>query len=695
MALAYLFDPNKQFQDRNGVNNVAGFLRVYYEGTDDRATTYKNFIGTLNPADIPIDNDGRAVVIVEGEKTYRLEVYTRNGNLQWTQHPLCPLVGGGGSFEQVQSNWKEDDPTSAAFIKNKPDIDNGRIHRLRPARDEIIGETSNYDGWVLDLESPNESAPGGYDRLTPQRLKQILDDGEFLVLETYQSGAYVPLALQALVTVQNENPLQISVDFVRQYESYNLLGFERMQIYTPSGEESYLQIRGLGPRSSWWQDKEALAINGDGKDVTVTFSEASARTNISTGEKLSVLFGKVKKFFTDLASVAFSGSYNDLSDKPTIPAAQVNSDWNAQSGVEQILNKPNLATVATSGSYNDLNNKPDLTQYIPSSQKGAANGVGTLDTSSLQPFEQTYNGYFVENNVSSAKVVKIGRFKGSNELRDSGGASFSVVFRSTNQASGQALLWVQKGEYNKTDSVCRKVVLFNRPNSGGTGNTGTSIQFYKDDVLIDGVNYVDVYMSMQGYATARITPLWMNRDMAQLTFSSESVELPQTAVIIDDSWFVRAPGIGAGDADTPVYVAPNGVAAPCNSHNHDLICQLKPIVHSGQTSMRYILCDRQKYTIENNAYVFQPVDVFNLATWINRGDVIQIDGAVATDPWGDRYPMQITEMQCSLDSGTNKLYCTNIGVRGYAYSQTEITRWGDTIDDEATNTRYLEFTNWT
>lgn len=91
----------------------------------------------------------------------------------------------------------------------------------------------------------------------------------------------------------------------------------------------------------------------------------------------------------DLATVATSGSYNDLSDKPTIPAAQVNADWNAVSGVAKILNKPtlgtaaaanttdfataaqgskadtavqpsNLATVATSGSYNDLSDKPTI-----------------------------------------------------------------------------------------------------------------------------------------------------------------------------------------------------------------------------------------------------------------------------------------------------------------------------------------------
>ncbi len=57
---------------------------------------------------------------------------------------------------------------------------------------------------------------------------------------------------------------------------------------------------------------------------------------------------------------ASSGDYQIL-NKPTIPAAQVNSDWDAVSGVAEILNKPTLATVATTGDYNDLINQP----YIP------------------------------------------------------------------------------------------------------------------------------------------------------------------------------------------------------------------------------------------------------------------------------------------------------------------------------------------
>lgn len=62
--------------------------------------------------------------------------------------------------------------------------------------------------------------------------------------------------------------------------------------------------------------------------------------------------------------VSTSGDYNDLTNKPTLPADQVNSDWNSSVGITQILNKPILSSVATSGSYLDLNNKP----IIPASQ---------------------------------------------------------------------------------------------------------------------------------------------------------------------------------------------------------------------------------------------------------------------------------------------------------------------------------------
>jgi hypothetical protein len=59
-------------------------------------------------------------------------------------------------------------------------------------------------------------------------------------------------------------------------------------------------------------------------------------------------------------------------------AVQVNSDWNASSGVSQILNKPLLATVATTGSYNDLLNKPTIPAAQVNSDWNAVSGVSQI-----------------------------------------------------------------------------------------------------------------------------------------------------------------------------------------------------------------------------------------------------------------------------------------------------------------------------
>lgn len=67
-----------------------------------------------------------------------------------------------------------------------------------------------------------------------------------------------------------------------------------------------------------------------------------------------------------------------LPDTTVIPAAQVNSDWNASSGVAQILNKPTIPTVPTalSAFTDDLGSSPTHThsQYLTSAPVTSVNG---------------------------------------------------------------------------------------------------------------------------------------------------------------------------------------------------------------------------------------------------------------------------------------------------------------------------------
>lgn len=47
-------------------------------------------------------------------------------------------------------------------------------------------------------------------------------------------------------------------------------------------------------------------------DAGLTFTEASTRANINTGESLKTILGKIKKFFTDLKPHAFSAPVDNL-----------------------------------------------------------------------------------------------------------------------------------------------------------------------------------------------------------------------------------------------------------------------------------------------------------------------------------------------------------------------------------------------
>ena len=84
--------------------------------------------------------------------------------------------------------------------------------------------------------------------------------------------------------------------------------------------------------------------------------EAKEGLNVATGKPLQVAGANG----TSGDYLKSTGSSVEWTTFPTIPAAQVNVDWNATSGVTQILNKPTLASVATTGSYTDLINKPTI-----------------------------------------------------------------------------------------------------------------------------------------------------------------------------------------------------------------------------------------------------------------------------------------------------------------------------------------------
>ena len=65
--------------------------------------------------------------------------------------------------------------------------------------------------------------------------------------------------------------------------------------------------------------REDAQKESDGSLMNPKFREAKERKNLTSGEKIHLMLGKISKFFSDMKAIAFSGSYNDLVDKPKIP----------------------------------------------------------------------------------------------------------------------------------------------------------------------------------------------------------------------------------------------------------------------------------------------------------------------------------------------------------------------------------------
>nr|DAJ19450.1 MAG TPA: hypothetical protein [Podoviridae sp. ctgHy19] len=124
-----------------------------------------------------------------------------------------------------------------------------------------------------------------------------------------------------------------------------------------------------------------LDKTGDGSNVTVAFTAATARANIATGEKLSVLFGKIAKWFADLGALAFKSTVakSDL-------AQDVQTSLGKADSALQSVSKSDvgLSDVANERQYS-LDNPPPYPVTSVNGKTGAVNvpSVNVPSTTSL------------------------------------------------------------------------------------------------------------------------------------------------------------------------------------------------------------------------------------------------------------------------------------------------------------------------
>lgn len=100
---------------------------------------------------------------------------------------------------------------------------------------------------------------------------------------------------------------------------------------------------------------EAAAKNITATGISITLDKRNLVTNVVENIELNLPAST-----TALAGLMLPSDKTKLNGIAAGAEVNVNADWNATEGDALILNKPILATVATSGSYNDLTGKPTI-----------------------------------------------------------------------------------------------------------------------------------------------------------------------------------------------------------------------------------------------------------------------------------------------------------------------------------------------
>ena len=278
-----------------------------------------------------------------------------------------------GAEVNVQADWDESDSSSDAYIQNKPAIPRplsagtgisitNDVVSVKLADNSIASDTNGLSV-ALPVPDTTYAAPGTVLTIRGDGMiwaQQSVTDVEVNGNSVVDSSGLAQITIPPSVTdvevigtsvVDSSGVAQITVPSVPSMKE--LVAGANITI-TEGANNVTIAATAAQQVQANWNETDNTAPSYIQNKPTIPAAQVNSDWNAGSG--VAQILNK-----PTLATVATSGDYDDLTNKPTIPAAQVNSDWNAVSGVAQILNKPTLATVATTGAYSDLSGTPSIT----------------------------------------------------------------------------------------------------------------------------------------------------------------------------------------------------------------------------------------------------------------------------------------------------------------------------------------------
>lgn len=190
-----------------------------------------------------------------------------------------------------------------------------------------------------------------------------------------------------------------------------------------------------------------LDKTGDGSSVTTSFTQASTRTNLKTGEKLSVTMGKIMKWFADLGTLAFKSTVAKTDLETSVQTSLGKADSALQSFTETDPTVPSWAKASTKPSYtaSEVGALPDTTT-IPSKTSQLTNDSGFLTqhqdisgkldkTGDGSSVTTTFTRASSRSNLTSGEKLSVAMGKISKWFADLGSLAFKSSVAKSDLAS--------------------------------------------------------------------------------------------------------------------------------------------------------------------------------------------------------------------------------------------------------------------
>ena len=262
--------------------------------------------------------------LVSGEniKTINNQSILGSGNI---------TISGGGTFVQEQADWNQNDNTQVDYIKNKPNL--SQYATQSDLADYYTkGET---DGLLNNKVDTSTLTSDYYNSNTVDNLLDAKADTSDLSNYYTQTETNTLLNQKADTSdLNNKQDTLVSGTNIKTINNQSILGSGNITIEGGGGTQV---------QADW------------------TETDTSDPSYIQHKPDLSVYAESA-----NLATVATSGDYDDLTNKPTLFSGDYD-DLTNKPDLSVYAESSDLATVATTGSYNDLSNKPDLSAYATQS----------------------------------------------------------------------------------------------------------------------------------------------------------------------------------------------------------------------------------------------------------------------------------------------------------------------------------------